>query len=245
MINGFLALSSGALLAMALQLFLIGWYLVFEKQKRRWWMLVGLFIAMYVFIDIFSNRTPIQVFMSYATFSAGTAYWRGLIFEWGLLNIIGDRSHDIPAALWLGIGINDWIRPAFMHTSSVDNFWLLMGMRYGLPGLLFLMIGYVVIIAKVMRRNFEDDPEMSRIRRAWVFTFIGLTFTLCTVHVWTNVYSFVFFIFGAGVWITTETAKSGSSVPEETKIATEPSGSTPYSRFPAIRNRQANAKVTL
>ncbi|WP_197089345.1 O-antigen ligase [Puniceibacterium sp. IMCC21224] len=191
-LSGFLALSSGAILAIVLQISLILWAAIFNGSKWRWWYLIGLFALGYVVVDVLSNRSPIKVFMSYATFSPHNAYWRGLIFEYGMKEV---WSNPV-----FGIGLNDWDRPAFMHTASVDNFWLVLAMRYGIPAFLFLATGYALVIARVIWRDFGDDVLMNRLRRAWVFTFLGLTFTLCTVHIWTNIYSFILFMFGSGVW---------------------------------------------
>ena len=201
--SGFLALSSGAITAIAMQIALIVWAAMFKNFKPRWWLLVGIFVLGYIIIDLLSNRSPIKVFMSYATFSAHNAYYRSIIFDWGIDNIFGNAERLIPASPIFGIGNNDWIRPHYMYSGTVDNFWLLVGMRYGVPGFLLMAIGYIMIIAKVMRRNFESDERLTLLRRAWVFTFLGLTFTLCTVHVWTNIYSFIFFMFGTGVWLVT------------------------------------------
>jgi hypothetical protein len=191
--TGFLALSSGAILAITLQFALILWATMFAKVEKRWWILVGLFVLAYVVIDLLSNRRPVDVFMSYATFSAQTAYWRAQIFEWGMKSVWANPV--------FGIGLNDWIRPWYMYTNSVDNFWLLMAMRYGIPGFLTVTLGYVLVVYHVMRRDLRADPVLAVFRRAWVFTFLGLSFTLCTVHVWTSMYSFVFFMLGAGVWL--------------------------------------------
>jgi tetrahydromethanopterin S-methyltransferase subunit F len=236
--TGFLGLASGAWLAIILQIALIAWAAAFDRIRWRWWLLVGLFALAYVAIDILSNRTPIRVFMSYATFSAHTAYWRGLIFEWGIANVLGSIEKSIPASPIFGIGLRDWIRPHFMSSGSMDNFWLVLAVRYGVPGFFLLVIGYAIVIARVMRRDFTADPVLSQIRRAWVFTFLGLTFTLCTVHIWTNVFSFTFFMFGAGVWIlaaqpilaTKQTVAHGHSVqPKSFRLS--------YSRFPVLHRR--------
>jgi hypothetical protein len=234
--TGFLGLSSGAWLAIILQVALIVWATVFDRIRWRWWLLVGLFALAYVVIDIFSNRTPIRVFMSYATFSAHTAYWRGLIFEWGIANVLGSAEKSIPASPLFGLGMGEWVRSDFMESvGSVDNFWLLLAMRYGIPGFLLLAIGYGIAIARVMRRDFTANPVLAQIRRAWVFTFLGLTFTLCTVHVWTSIYSFVFFIFGAGIWLNTAQV-SKDDMPnreDEHPVATMmPKSLSIYSRFP-------------
>ena len=154
-----------------------------------------------------------------------------------------------------GIGLNDWVRPWYMHSGSMDNFWLVMGVRYGIPGFVTIASGYALMIYGIMRRDFEQSPVLARIRRAWVFTFLGLSFTLTTVHIWTNIYSFVFFMFGAGVWLrlakadaTTapvlvqrgsafvRSAMTNSPEPVISIVAKNtPSGAT-YSRF-ALRQR--------
>lgn len=222
--SGFLALSSGAMLAIILQIALICWSRAFASIQWRWWLLIGIFILAYVVIDIFSNRTPIRVFMSYATFSAHNAYWRGIIFEWGMKSVWG---HPL-----LGIGLNDWERPDFMHSGSMDNFWLVNAVRYGIPGFLFLAIGYVLGIFRVMRRDFSDNDVLSLLRKAWVFTFLGLTFTLSTVHIWTNIYSFVFFVFGAGMWMITVSSSSDGGARSMPSTTDEKDAKrSPYTRF--------------
>lgn len=235
--TGFLGLSSGAWLAILLQVALIFWATIFDRIRWRWWLLIGLFALTYVLIDIFSNRTPIRVFMSYATFSAHNAYWRGLIFEWGIANVFGSAEKAIQASPVFGIGMHDWIRPPFMNSGSMDNFWLVMAVRYGVPGFLTIVIGYVYVIARVMQRDFTADPVLSQIRRAWVFTFLGLTFTLCTVHIWTTIYCFVFFMLGAGAWlISVQQSRPVDSLPATPETSPR---RTAYSRFP-IRPRQAS-----
>jgi hypothetical protein len=221
---GFLALSSGALLAIALQFGLIAWAVMFRTVEQRWWILVGLFVFLYVAIDLLSNRSPIQVFLSYATFSSHTAYWRAQIFEWGLKNVWANPL--------FGLGFKDWVRPWYMYSGSMDNYWLVMAVRYGIPGFLTVTIGYILVVYHIIRRDFSEDLTLMQFRRAWVFTFLGLSFTLCTVHVWTNIYSFVFFFLGAGIWmVTTQVARP--TAPELTSDDPLSQGRAPlrYSRF--------------
>lgn len=234
--NGFLALSSGALTAIAMQFFFIMWAFTFNGFKQRWWLLVGVFALGYVTIDLLSNRSPLKVFMSYATFSAHNAYWRSIIFDWGLANIIGSSEKGIIGSPLYGIGLHDWVRPSFMHSGSMDNFWLVIGVRYGLPGLFFLALGYIISITRIMRKNFEGDVQLTLFRRAWVFTFLGLTFTLCTVHVWTNIYSFIFFMFGAGIWLISAQPNAAKTIVSNDENGGSPLNTdrpNPYTRFPA------------
>lgn len=202
---GLLALSSGALLAIILQIGLIVWAAIFAGTRKRWLFLLGLFAIAYVLIDILSNRTPIMVFLSYATFSASTAYWRTLIFSYGMENV---WAHPL-----FGLGLNDWARPSWMRSGSMDNFWLVMAVRYGIPGWAFITGGYVLALWKVGRRDFDSDLVLWQFRRAWMFGFVGLTFTLTTVHVWHTLYSFVFFMFGAGMWMLSVQPRHLGAVP--------------------------------
>lgn len=200
----FLSISSGGVLALALQFGLILWAWALAGVRLRWHILGGVAVLAYVAIDMLSNRAPLAVFMHYATFSAHNAWMRMAIFEAGLANVM--------ASPMFGIGLHDYARPAWLHTDSVDNFWLLMAMRYGFPGLAFLAAGYLWGVVAMARRDLSQDPETAQLRLAWMLTFVGMSFTLATVHVWHSVYSFVFFIFGAGLWIVAGQAEAPAAV---------------------------------
>lgn len=203
----FLALSSGAYLSAAIQLFLIAWMIFFRHTQYKWWLLVCLSAGAYVFVDLVSNRTPIRVFMSYATFSAHNAYWRSLIFEWGLVNV-GQNP-------LFGLGLNDWQRPHFMYSGSMDNYWLALGVRYGLPGFGLMALAWVLGLLRVAR----GKTGLAHIRAAWLFCMIGLTCTLATVHIWTAIYSFTFFLLGAGQWMGEVRNKRPEHSPEKIRYS--------------------------
>ncbi len=219
----FLSLSSGALLAVMLQTFLIGWAFLLRGSSRPWLILTLLVTTAYVLIDILSDRTPIQVFMSYATFSPHNAYWRQTIFEYGM------------ASVWrypfIGLGLGQWERPWWMFSASMDNFWLVMAVRHGILGFVTLALPYGLGLWAVGRRDFSGDTVLLALRRAWVIAFVGMTFTLVTVHIWSTLYSFVFFMFGAGMWmIGTDPQREGDA--EEAAPEPAPQGRARYTRFP-------------
>ena len=217
----FLALSSGAFLALLMQLFLIGWGMALRGVKGRWWILIGLAVLAYVVVDLLSDRSPVRVFFSYATFSAHNAYWRGIIFEWGMINVANNPI--------FGVGLGDWVRPHFMRSGSMDNFWLVQAVRYGYPGFLTMAVGYLLVLWRVSQRDFDADPRLWAYRRGWMFTFVGITFTLCTVHIWTSVFSFIFFLFGAGMWMLA--AEPGKGSGGGGAAAAEPERPSRYARF--------------
>ena len=209
-VSTFASLSSGALLPMVVQIGLIAWAFGMRAVPHKWLILFGIFAFCYVVIDILSNRTPLEVFMSYATFSSHNAHFRSVIFDWGIRNVFGSAVHDIPAAPLFGLGMAKWIRPDWMTASSVDNYWLLMAMRYGVMGFLTIAAGYAWALWRIGTRDLGDDERLNRLRFAWTVTFFALALTLSTVHVWSATFSYVFFLFGAGMWLLDAEPGTGS-----------------------------------
>lgn len=191
----FLSLSGGALMSMMMQMVLIVWAFVFSFTKARWLLLLVFTCVAYIVVDLLSNRTPIMVFLNYATFSPHSAYWRTIIFDVGMDNVWANPL--------FGVGLNDWERPSWMHSGSMDNFWLVMAVRYGIPGFALVAVPFASALWKIGRRNFDADQILWQLRRAWVFTFSGLAITMTTVHIWSTTYAYVFFLFGSGMWLLT------------------------------------------
>lgn len=188
------SVSSGAILPMFFQVGLIAWAWAFQRVKRRWIILTILATICYVVVDSLSNRTPITVLLEYVALSSETAYGRIIIFEWGMVNV---WKHPI-----LGLGLNDWERPWYKFSGSMDNFWLLSTVRYGIPGFLLLVAAYGVVFFKAMFHDLGTSGEAWQYRRAWVFTQVALIMALCTVDVWSTALSFIFFVLGMGAWFS-------------------------------------------
>ena len=103
------------------------------------------------------------------------------------------------ALLVFGIGFGDWLRPTWM-SDSMDNFWLLTAVRYGLPALLFLAAAIIVLALRQVRAN-ANDAEVNRHRMAWLAITIGIAVSGITVHLWNAVFAYFFFLIGSGAWM--------------------------------------------
>lgn len=187
----FLSGSGGPYVALAMQIFVAGWERVLKGVTGRWRALFGLFAATYLWIDLMSNRTPFHVFVTYLTFSTQSAYNRINIWNYGTAEVV---RHPI-----FGIGLGDWVRPVWM-SDSMDNFWLLIAVRYGMPAWFFLvgqLVGLVVVIG--MKKNLPQDWKNAR--HAWAFTLFGISVTAATVHLWNALFVLFLFLIGSGVWM--------------------------------------------
>ena len=218
------SVSSGAIMPMILQLGLVLWACVFSRVRSRWLVLCGIVAFCYVVVDIISNRSAITVFLMYTTLSPQTAYGRIQIFEWGMNNVWKNP--------FIGIGLNEWERPSW-KSASMDNFWLLVTVRYGIPGFLLLITSYLAVVWKVMWRDFGDSGPIWQFRRAWVFMQLSMVLTLATVDVWATALSYVFFLLGTGAWLVSAPKMMESvlapAVPGDVSNETS---ARPYTRFP-------------
>ena len=189
----FFSLSSGALLGMTVQVGILVWGTVLHDKPWRWKVLAALTALAYVTVDLLSNRTPFEVFISYATFNQGTGYHRILIFIYGM-----DHVWVSPI---FGSGFDEWARPEWLHSSSVDNFWLVVAMRHGVPGFVLIALFYASVAAALIRAR-PLSPHIRLHREAIAIVLVAMFLALCTVHVWGSTAVFVFFVLGLHGWVS-------------------------------------------
>ncbi len=194
----FLSLSAGAWMGAILQIMLAIWDRTLASFKARWKLLGFLFFILYLVVELGSNRPPFQFFSGYLAFDSYTAYWRYLILTHGLENV-----YDMPI---LGRGLNDWTRPAWMHSASIDNIWLVFAMRHGIPGFIVFLGAYAMAVINMARAR-PISKRIQNHRKALVFSLSALGVAIITVHLWSATYYFMMFMLGAGAWF--------SQVPQE------------------------------
>ncbi|PZQ94890.1 MAG: hypothetical protein DI533_21145 [Cereibacter sphaeroides] len=184
----YMSLSSAPLIAAGLSVALIGWDYV---TKGKWKPLIWVISVVFVFLSLASNRGPIRILIDNLTFNAHTAYTRIWTYEYGSAEVMRNPI--------MGIGLTgDWQRPGWL-TGSVDNFWLVIAMRYGLPGIIMLALALGMGIRAVTRAK-NLSPTEANWRTGYVISLTGLFFTLATVHIWGDVASFLMCFVGAGMW---------------------------------------------
>jgi hypothetical protein len=184
------SVSSAAIAAIAIQIMLIGWFYLSGQLKSRGAYFVAGCLAAYVFVDVFSNRTPVQVLFSYAALDPQTGFYRTLIWQFGWADFLN--------APLFGIGYGYWARPLWM-TSSIDAFWLVMLLRYGVLAAGPLIAGVVAALLRVARKLprmiIGDDLDLSY---GWIVSMISLVIGGFTVHLWEQ--SFVELFLLLGMW---------------------------------------------
>jgi O-antigen ligase len=128
-----------------------------------------------------------RVILSFLTFSPETAFGRIVIFDGGMESI---RDNPI-----FGIGFGEWDHPTWM-SNSIDNFWLVVPVMYGVPAFAGLAGAVIYSIIGVFR-----SPNRGGQRKAWLVSMLGFAVAACTVHFWNAVFVYFCFLLGAGSWM--------------------------------------------
>ncbi len=202
----FFSLSGGPFTALALQMGLIGWDRLTKGITNRWSILMGIIAAAWLVLTLLSNRSPILVFISYLTFSANSAYNRVHIWNYGTAEV---GRHPM-----FGIGLNDWIRAPWM-SSSMDNFWLLTTVRYGLPAFIFLALA-VWLVGWKQANGAHFDLPLKNARKAWIITILSFVLAGLTVHFWNALMVHFFFLVGCGMALAKARQHQPVSQPQQT-----------------------------
>lgn len=236
------SLSSGALVSITFQIIFILWEKGLKQIPKRWTIFAVLFALTYITIDLLSNRTPFHVLVTYATFNSGSSYNRILIWRFGMENVWANP--------WFGLAENSftWKRPRWMST-TVDNYWLLLAMKYGIPCVGLLAAALYQIIRRISFAQLRD-PTSIACRAGYLTAIGGLILVGGTVHFWHGVMAFVMFFFGAGVWtidegIREQNRPEGEGADGEGDAVVEPSADDfVYTRQPARHSRSSPVPKT-
>jgi len=225
-----MSLSSAPMLSLMLQ----GAMIVWDKLTNgKWKLLVILFVSVVAFLELASNRGAVVIMIENLTLDPITGWTRIYIWQFG--------SEAVRQNMLLGIGLNDWNRPEWL-TPSVDNFWLVLAMRHGLPCFLFLSAAITMHFFYSVRAR-HTDPDTINARKGYLITLVGLIFLLTTVHVWSEMAVFVTFFIGAGSFLYTAVPsvpiqQGEIHLPEQKRV------SFPYSRF-APRHDRVKSKEAI
>lgn len=211
----FLGLSSAPMLCLGLQGGMLVWERATRSIKARMALTLSALAAVYIAMSMLSNRSPIAFIATGMTLDPWTGFYRLQIWEAGLQNVW--------ASPWTGIGLGDWERPWWMISDTVDAFWLVTGMRQGIPAFLLLALAIILLARSVLKRRWRHaDGQAQRIAMGWMMSLIALSLVGATVHYWNVLHTFFFFFIGLGAWIADPTRMAVANSSPGSRATKEP-----------------------
>lgn len=234
--SAFTALSSAPLLVFFVQLGLIGWDRVTRGTRKRATMTLAALALLYLAASLVMTRTPMAFIATGLTLDSWTGYYRLMIWESGLENVWTNP--------WAGLGLADWDRPAWMVSSTIDAFWLVIAMRCGIPAFLLLILSIGLLLRGVVRRGCKNKDRLIRnFALGWIIAVIALALAGCTVHYWNALYAYFFFVIGLAGWIADpKRVKSGvNKIPAKLTMQLSTAVAAPWPTAAAIPHTYARA----
>lgn len=151
---------------------------MFDSIQRRfrigWAPLIWIIFASSILIQIFSQSGLIKFVIRYAALNPQTGYFRLLIWEYGWASVA--------TSPWIGIGyFSSYTRPAWMRSDSVDNYWLLQSLRYGVPCMALMLLGMVWIIVSLARSRQGVELGSLKGRRVAIGLCVALSTTIVSL----------------------------------------------------------------
>jgi hypothetical protein len=198
-ILSFLSISAGPLIGVFIQGVLLSWNGLLGAMKRRWQLLIWLSVSIVMLVQLVANRSLVNIFVSFFVFESGSYWYRTFIWHYGSASVL---EHP-----FFGIGLNDWERPAWMVAESMDNFWLFLAVRHGLPASCLLLLALLSIVLGLAFKK-DLDVRTTAYRTAFLISIVGFALVGWTVHYWDAALVFLFFLVGSGVWMLEATGRS-------------------------------------
>ncbi len=144
-------------------------YEALQKRLRIGWApLLGTLFVVAVLIEVLSQGGFVKFAIRYAALNPQTGYFRLLIWDYG--------TASVAKSPWIGIGLfNSYERPAWMHSDSVDNYWLLQALRYGVPCSIMMLLGTLLNMFKLGLAPRKPELGSLKGRRMAVGVVISLS----------------------------------------------------------------------
>jgi O-antigen ligase len=184
------SLSSAPLLVMILQFVMIAVEYATRQIKHRAKIIGAAVLSMLAFVHVTASRGIFAVVVI-LVLNPATAYYRREIWNSGMIDV---RRSPI-----FGIVVENWTRPAWMVSGSIDNFWLFQMLRGGVPSVAFLLLAIVLIYWRVFRLADAAIPDvLRRQRRAWAYALAALLIGAVTVHLYGKAQPYFTFLIAIG-----------------------------------------------
>jgi hypothetical protein len=198
-VGGIFSMSSAAMLGLVAGTALLAYdFLVQRISNLSWRLFLFALSILYVVVELTSSSGFFNLLVRYASLNTVSAYNRVLIWRYG--------TENVARSPWFGIGYDDWDRPQWMqwqNSFSVDHFWLLQAMRFGLPTSIMLILATVGAVTLLCVRSTHCAPVDARLLRGLAISLAVFALGAVSVALWLNALVWFFMLSGIAVSLGT------------------------------------------
>lgn len=196
------SVSSAAFLSFIISGILLGYDRLQRYLQGIGWRFFVFAISVFLLaLEMASQNGVMPIIIRY-TLDPQTGYFRQLIWEYGVRSI---EKYPV-----FGIGFTDYERLPWM-VSSVDNHWLLLGIRHGYVTPVCLLMVCLVVIISLAQYSTDLSRNDCRLARAIVFSMIGLVLSAFTASFFGGILSWFVMLTGITISLTDPANKASHS----------------------------------
>ncbi len=217
------AVSSAAILSLLVALALAIYVFVSRLTLKRldWRPIVILGILALLALQFGADGGAMRWIVRNLTLDPQTGYFRILIWDFG--------SASALAHPWLGIGNESYERPVWMLTDSIDNYWLFLAMRFGMPAALAATAAVFCTIAlanRARRALLPFDPARADVFVGLIISLFCFWLLVWTVALWDNVLSWFYLLLGVTVGMSATVISEVAAVQSRARRTAAPPPAT-------------------
>ncbi|MFB0612091.1 O-antigen ligase family protein [Aurantiacibacter poecillastricola] len=225
-ICSFATVSSATLLSLVAAIGLLVYNWLSSLIANLTWRLLFVVIALVTFtLELGTGSGVFGTFVRFASLNMASSYNRVLIWRYGTQNVEQNP--------WFGIGYADWDRPIWM-VASIDHYWLLTAMRFGLPASVLIGLATLLGILLVVKKSMTSTGEDQRCERGLAIAMAVFALGLISVSVWASAQVWYFTMLGmvvsagsAARLSSHPTTRAGSQAPAEGRRHAQQTGHSP------------------
>jgi hypothetical protein len=184
------SLSSAPLIGVGLQLAAIAWDYLSRILPGRWVLIALVAGLALLVVELAAPGGVLGLLLDRLAFSTISSWARLEVFEYGAAEVLRNP--------FFGIGFNDWVRP-FWRKDSVDNFFLVVAMRHGIPALVLLLGAVLLHLLLVALSTYRATAHVDY-RIGYLISWTALIFMMASVFIWGALSVFILTFLGAGAW---------------------------------------------
>jgi hypothetical protein len=174
-----LAQSSAAAMALFIVLATYAFDCTMTRYQWRWSFLLTVGILFLLLAFIISDN-PLGWVISHLTFDPQSGYYRRLIW-----NAATDQIAQAPIT---GAGFVQFGH--YFLDKTVDSVWLVVGLRFGIPLIILLVLLNVSSFLPTGRRSVKTTRDLDPMRTAFTLVLLTFMFAGFTVHFWNYMWIF-------------------------------------------------------
>lgn len=196
-VGGIFGWSSAGIASILVGILLAVYQNLQPKLRTGWPVVVFTLVVMMVLVEALTESGIIRFIIRYGSLNPQTGYFRLAIWEYG--------SASVAKSPWFGIGFESYERPSWMKTASVDNYWLLHAMRYGIPGFALMFVGVIFAITRLSlaKRDGQLGAVHGHVLEVGLCISLSVTyFSLASVAPWGADLAWIIILTGAAVGLT-------------------------------------------